>query len=127
MIARLNLPVEIEDRTGERPLPAGLESSALEALLERARVRHVPAGALLFREGEEADGIVVVRAGAGEVYRSGYGRTRERVGEFAAGDVLAIASTLTDQRHLASARALVPTEILRISRRDVRRLCRHRP
>jgi CRP/FNR family transcriptional regulator len=101
--------------------------SELEPLLQRATVERFRAGELLFREGEEPRGLLVVREGAGELARLHEGARQQRIGAFATGDVLAIASTLTRQRHLASARALVPTEVLRIAPAEVRRVCRRRP
>lgn len=128
MIAPMDWPPEDPDTPLGVPPLAGLQRPALAALLERgARLQRVRPAELLFREGDEPEGIVVVKAGAGEVFRTECGRWRERVGEFEPGDVLAIASTLTGRRHLASARALVPTEVLRISRLEVRRLCRRHP
>lgn len=119
-------PDEFDPLPGGPPLAARPHPS-LAPLLERAVVEHIRPAGLLFRQGDEPEGIVVVRTGAGEVFRTDRGRWRERIGEFGPGDVLAIASTLTVQRHLASARALVPTEILRIPRWHVRRVCRRRP
>ena len=102
-------------------------TTELGPLLEHATVERFRAGELLFREGEEPRGLLVVREGAGELVRLHEGGRQQRIGAFATGDVLAIASTLTRQRHLASASALFTTEVLRISPVEVRRVCRRRP
>ena len=127
MIAAMQRTAGSPDLTPELPLLAGLPHSELASLLRRSVTRHISPGELLFRQGEAPQGLVVVRHGAGEILRAECGRWNERLGEFEAGDVLAIASALTCRPHLASARALVSTEILLISRTEVRRLCRRHP
>jgi CRP/FNR family cyclic AMP-dependent transcriptional regulator len=109
----------------ELPLLAGLSSVELDALAEQCSLRHVAPGDLLFSEGEEPRGLVVVKDGAGEVFLERH--RRERVGEFTAGEVFAVAATMTGRCHLASARALVACEIVRIPPWEARRLCRRNP
>jgi CRP/FNR family transcriptional regulator len=127
MIAPMQWTAGSPDPAPGLPLLAGLPHSELASFVGRSVARHISPGELLFRQGEEPQGLIVVGDGAGEIFRAERGRWKERLGEFEAGDVLAVASTLTARPHLASARALVSTEILLISRTDVRRLCRRHP
>jgi|DewCreStandDraft_2_1066082.scaffolds.fasta_scaffold00538_42 CRP/FNR family transcriptional regulator len=52
------------------PFFAEAPAQALDDLVERCRVKRVRAGTMLFREGEPAFGMMLVRRGAVRVYRS---------------------------------------------------------
>jgi NTE family protein len=94
------------------PLFAGLPAADLDALRRAGRTVNVAAGEWLFRQGDNADALYVVRSGFLEVHRDGH-----VVGTLSRGDVLGELGLLTRSPRAAGVRARRDSELLRISRR----------
>ena len=94
------------------PLFGGLAASDVEALRRASRTVSVAGGDWLFRQGDGADALYVVRSGFLEVHRDGH-----VVGTLSRGDVLGELGLLTRSPRAAGVRARRDSELLRISRR----------
>jgi CRP-like cAMP-binding protein len=90
-----------------------LSAAELETIAALAERRSLAPGGELFHEGESGDGLYVVIFGEIEIVsRTQAGeRTLARLG---AGEVLGEISLLTSEARSASARALAPTDVLRL-------------
>ncbi len=80
----------------------------------------------LFREGDPADGVYIVRVGHLEVLQSG-ADAQERINTLTRGAVLGELALLNGSPRSASIRALRDTELLRIERTDFDALLRSEP
>ncbi len=97
------------------PLLADLEPAAIEGLAREARVVDLPAGAVLMREGEEADGLSVVLSGRLEVSKR-VGADDVEVGAVGPGEVVGEMALLERGPRTATVRAAEPARTLFIAR-----------
>ena len=104
----------VADFLGQVPLFAGLRGKLRERLAVDARVVHLAAGEWLFREGEDADCLFVVRAGRLEIVAEGPDATVLRV--LGRGDALGELALLTDSPRSASVRAARDSDLIAIDR-----------
>jgi NTE family protein len=119
----------LEDSTGERaqvtaqtvadflcnvPVFAGLSLAMREEIAGLASEVSLASGEWLFREGEEADGVYVVRVGHLEVVQEADGL--ERINTLTRGAVLGELALLSHSVRSASVRGLRDTQLLRIDR-----------
>ena len=95
------------------PILAGLESWLRHAIAARARATQVEAGDWLFREGDRAEALYVVRAGRLEVVEEASGAVIRQLGR---GDVIGELALLTDSLRSASVRAVRTSDLLEIDR-----------
>ena len=95
------------------PILAGLESWLRHAIAARARATQVEAGEWLFREGDRAEALFVVRAGRLEVVEEATGAVLRQLGR---GDVIGELALLTDSLRSASVRAVRTSDLLEIDR-----------
>ncbi len=96
------------------PWLAGLESSELQALLDRSRRLPVPAGDTLLEQASPGDAMYVVLDGSFEVTRS-TGDQSVFIATVGGGEVLGEMSLLSNTPRSANARALVDSEVLEIT------------
>ncbi|HUO73144.1 MAG TPA: MFS transporter [Solirubrobacteraceae bacterium] len=108
-------PQSLADFLGLVPILAGLDAQLRESLAARARTAQAGAGAWLFREGDPADALYVVRAGRLEVVDETAGIVIRQLGR---GDVLGELALLTDSPRSASVRAARASDLLAIARGD---------
>ena len=106
------------------PILAGLEPWLRHAIAARARATQVEAGEWLFREGDRAEALYVVRAGRLEVVDEATGAVLRQLGR---GDVLGELALLTDSLHSASVRAARASDLLEIDRGNFDVLLKHSP
>jgi EmrB/QacA subfamily drug resistance transporter len=103
------------DFLGHVPLFAGLEPSLREGLSRRAAAERLSTGEWLFREGDPAEAMYVVRAGRLEVVDEAAGAVIRELGR---GDALGELALLTATPRSASVRAARTTDLLIVQRSD---------
>jgi CRP-like cAMP-binding protein len=100
------------------PLLEGLPEAELADLATMMRRRDVPAGHVLWREGDEALGMALVADGRVSVTLSLPGDRAVEVATLGTGEVLGEMPLLDGGRHSATARAIEPATLLSLSRAD---------
>ena len=102
-----------------------LSDDVLEYLSTLLTVETPPAGATLFREGEDANAMFVVINGEVEVLKKSKRSVEARVAVLGPGDWFGEMSIVDIQPRSATVRALAPSRLLRISSADLDALYRH--
>jgi CRP/FNR family transcriptional regulator, cyclic AMP receptor protein len=109
------------------PVFSSLESDDLARVAEVAVPRRFPAGAVIFREGDDSDTCYVVRSGlARAVYEHPDGRSLT-LANFGPGDIFGELAMFDDERRSATVDMLEDTELLGILGGDMRRLMGQHP
>jgi NTE family protein len=107
------------------PMFAGLSAPQRRQVAARATRVRLEAGGWLFRQGDEEDGLYLVRAGRLEVIIEEPGAEVVRV--LTRGTVVGELALLTRERRSASVRARRDSELLRLSSTDFAELLSHEP
>ena len=102
-----------------------LSDDVLEYLATLLTVETPPAGATLFREGEDASAMFVVISGEVEVLKKSKRSVEARVAVLGPGDWFGEMSIVDIQPRSATVRALAPSRLLRVSSADLDALYRH--
>jgi CRP/FNR family cyclic AMP-dependent transcriptional regulator len=102
-----------------------LSDDVLEYLAKLLTVETPPAGATIFREGEDANAMFVVINGEVEVLKKSKRSTEARVAVLGPGDWFGEMSIVDIQPRSATVRALAPSRLLRVSSADLDALYRH--
>ncbi len=102
-----------------------LSDDVLEYLSTLLTVETPPAGATLFREGEDANAMFVVINGEVEVLKKSKRSVEARVAVLGPGDWFGEMSIVDIQPRSATVRALAPSRLLRVSSADLDALYRH--
>jgi CRP/FNR family transcriptional regulator, cyclic AMP receptor protein len=102
-----------------------LSDDVLEYLASQLSVETPPAGATLFREGEDASAMFVVISGEVEVLKKSKRGIEARVAVLGPGDWFGEMSIVDIQPRSATVRALAPSRLLRVSAADLDALYRH--
>ena len=102
-----------------------LSDDVLEYLSTLLTVQNPPAGATLFREGEDANAMFVVINGEVEVLKKSKRQVEARVAVHRPRDCFGDISIVDIQPRSATVRALAPSRLLRISSADLDALYRH--
>jgi CRP-like cAMP-binding protein len=102
-----------------------LSDDVLEYLATLLTVETPPAGATLFREGEDASAMFVVISGEVEVLKKSKRHVEARVAVLGPGDWFGEMSIVDIQPRSATVRALAPSRLLRVSSADLDALYRH--
>jgi NTE family protein len=100
------------------PLFAGLDPAARAALAARTTTVALAAGDWLFREGDVADALYIVRSGRLEILQQAGGSAPKLLQELAPGAVLGELALVVDTPRTASARARRDARLLRVGRED---------
>ena len=95
------------------PIFSGVAADLREQLAAKSRTLRVPAGRWLFREGDEADAMFVVRAGRLEVVDEGAGTVIRELGR---GDETGELALLTASPRSASVRAVRTSDVIAVDR-----------
>jgi len=107
---------EIYDVLSGIPLFSGVERASLQVLAGAGEIRCVSADELLYREGDAADGILVILEGSVEL-RSGAGQGLEEVfGTLGPGRILGMLALIDEGMRAATARAVEESRVLEIRR-----------
>ncbi len=102
-----------------------LSDDVLEYLSTLLSVETPPAGATLFREGEDANAMFVVINGEVEVLKKSRRTVEARVAVLGPGDWFGEMSIVDIQPRSATVRALAPSRLLRVTSADLDALYRH--
>jgi CRP/FNR family cyclic AMP-dependent transcriptional regulator len=102
-----------------------LNDDVLEYLATLLTVETPPAGATLFREGEDASAMFVVISGEVEVLKKSKRSVEARVAVLGPGDWFGEMSIVDIQPRSATVRALAPSRLLRVTSADLDALYRH--
>jgi len=115
----------VREELARTPLFGSLDAATLHRVLPHVRVLTLPAGDVLFREGDPADTLFVVVEGAVVPIAEGPPRTRMAVLEEGAffGEI----GLVTNRPRTATIEALVDTRLLAVDRRVMWSLIRGRP
>ena len=100
------------------PLFAGLAPEAREELAVRTTIVSLPAGAWLFRQGDMADALYLVRSGRLEIIDETPGSEPRLLHELTAGSALGELALIVDSPRNASARVRRDARLLRVGRED---------
>ena len=93
-----------------------------EEILAATRPLAVPAGSLVFREGEEGSGLLLLLKGSVEVIKQGPNGLTQQLATVDAPSVLGELSLISERRHSASIRATTDCEFRVLGREDFLRL-----
>jgi CRP-like cAMP-binding protein len=104
-----------------------LRPDDLRRIADFARLRRVPKGAFLFREGEPTLGFYIVRSGAIHVHRLGADGREKGIHLFRAGESLAEATLAEGLGYPAHACAVEPSVVVFVPRDDFMDLLKQRP
>lgn len=101
-----------------------VEKSALNAVEDEVEWFCLPAGKMLFREGDDADAFYLVRSGALAAFRNGALGRADLIGYIRAGEPVGEMSLLDETPHSASVYALRDSELVRLPKGSFERLTR---
>jgi NTE family protein len=99
-----------------------IEKSVLDAVEHEVEWFCLPAGKLLFREGDNADAFYLVRSGALAAFRAGALGRPDLLGYIRAGEPVGEMSLLDETPHSASVYALRDSELVRLPKASFERL-----
>ena len=99
-----------------------IEKSVLDAVEHEVEWFCLPAGQLLFREGDDADAIYLVRSGALAAFRNGALGRPDLIGYIRSGEPVGEMSMLDETPHSASVYALRDSELVRLPKASFERL-----
>ena len=102
-----------------------LSDDVLDYLSTLLSVETPPAGATLFREGDDANAMFVVISGEVEVLKKSKRAVEARVAVLGPGDWFGEMSIVDIQPRSATVRALAPSRLLRVTSADLDALYRH--
>lgn len=101
-----------------------VEKAAIKAVEHEVEWFCLPAGQMLFREGDDANAFYLVRSGALAAFRNGALGRSDLIGYIRAGEPVGEMSLLDESPHSASVYALRDTELVRLPKASFERLTR---
>ena len=104
------------DLLGSVAIFAGLSAELRHSLAARTREVHLAAGGWLFRQGDEADGMYVLRSGRLEVFLEQAGGGTERIRELGTGSAVGELALLSAAPRSASLRCRRDAELIFLER-----------
>ena len=102
----------IEATLGASEIFSGLDAAALSVIADACRSRTLEKSEVLFREGDEAEGLYVIQSGQICVCRDAPGGRRQIIHVFGPGDSFAQTALATQETYWAGAVALQPTKVI---------------
>lgn len=105
------------DLIGTVPLLNGLPNDLLERLSQRAKAMTFLPDDKIIGEGEKGDSLYIITHGQVSIYKDGH--ENEPIAELRDGDFVGEMALLEDQVRTANVKALKPTTLLRLTRKDV--------
>jgi CRP/FNR family transcriptional regulator, cyclic AMP receptor protein len=110
------------DLLGDVPVFAELEHDDLAHVAQLSVARAFPAGATVFREGDDSDTCYIVRSGHARALREHMDGRQITLATFGPGDHFGELALFDDERRSATVEAIDDLEVLAILGRDMRRL-----
>jgi CRP/FNR family cyclic AMP-dependent transcriptional regulator len=109
------------------PLFSDLEESDIMMLLQHSETRHHRTGSIVFREGDQPDGLHIVLSGELQFYVSGPGGKKKVIGSAKEGDYVGEFSLLDGLPRSANVEAVQDSEVLLLSMASFGKLLQERP
>lgn len=109
------------------PVFASLGDEDLELVAEVCHPRRIPAGELVFREGDASNTCYIVRSGHARAVREHADGRQIALATFGPGDIFGELAMFDDERRSATVEAIDDLEVLAILGPDMRRLMLRRP
>lgn len=117
--------LKAQDLIGTVPLLNGLSNNVLERLSSHAKAMTFLTGDLVIGEGEKGDSLYIITHGQVAIYKRG--RENDLITELKDGDFFGEMALLEDQIRTANVKALKPTTLLRLRRKDVLSMAENEP
>lgn len=114
-------------RFSRLPFLESVEAAALKAIEAEVEWFCLPAGAILFHEGDEADAFYLVRSGALAAFRTSAAGRPELIGHIRQGEPIGEMALVEERRHSASVYALRDSELVRLPKPAFETLTRKHP
>lgn len=105
------------DLIGSVPLLKGLSTAILKQLADRAKVITFISNDIIIGEGDKGDALYIISHGSVKVYKKA--DDNKIIAELRDGDFFGEVALLGDQVRTATVKAIVPTTLLRLTRKDV--------
>jgi CRP/FNR family cyclic AMP-dependent transcriptional regulator len=105
----------------------GIGDEALSTIASVAELREVPAGSVVFREGQSDSHIYLVVSGAVALEIRLIGREAKRIQTVGAGELLGWSPVLGQISMTATARAVDPAKLIAVDATQLATLCEHDP
>lgn len=112
---------------GKVPLFADLTEAELDAICRRVATRSLPAGEVLFTEGDACQGLFVIESGAVRIFKTAVSGREQVLAIERPGGVVAELPLFDDGPYPASCSAVVETIAIFLSKADFRALCMEHP
>jgi CRP/FNR family transcriptional regulator, cyclic AMP receptor protein len=109
------------------PLFAELSEDELGEIARRVTRKEYPADATIFTEGERCRELLVVEGGAVRLMKTAASGREQLISIERMGSTLAEVPVFDDGKYSITARAIEPTELLRLPADDFRRICSQHP
>ena len=109
------------------PLFAALDESEVTSLAERCGIRPYAAGEMLFSEGEPCKGLYIVVSGRVRIFKTALNGREHVLTVEGPGASVAELPVFDGGKYPASGSAMEKTEVLFISRSDLRAICLEKP
>lgn len=109
------------------PLFAALDESEVSSLAERCGIRPYSAGEMLFSEGEPCKGLYIVVSGRVRIFKTALNGREHVLTVEGPGASVAELPVFDGGKYPASGAAMEKTEVLFISRSDLRAICLEKP
>jgi CRP-like cAMP-binding protein len=104
-----------------------VDDEHLAQLAEVASLRHVPANAVVFREGQHDPNVYIVVSGEVALELRVPGQPAKRLHTVGKGELLGWSPVLEQVQMTATARALVDTQVIALDAAQILALCGHNP
>lgn len=115
------------ERIRTLPLFERLSAEQLAILAGQFQILRYDPGAIIFQQGQPAQGLIVYAQGAGMLTRINAAGVDERVSMVEPGIYLGESALYYEEQHTVSLRAVQPSVILFLARRDLAHLLTHQP
>ncbi|MCB1559891.1 MAG: patatin-like phospholipase family protein, partial [Xanthomonadales bacterium] len=117
----------LAERLATLPLFAGIDTGALRALAARLSWQQLPAGAVLFEQGDDASALYLLIYGRLAALRQASGGDWRHVGSVVSGHAVGETGLLVDRPRNARVMALRDSELLRLDRANFEALLAEHP
>jgi len=106
-----------DDLIGSVPLLKGLSKAILKQLADKAKIITFISNDIIIGEGDKGDALYIISHGWVKVYKKA--DDSKTIAELRDGDFFGEVALLGDQIRTATVKAIVPTTLLRLTRKDV--------
>jgi CRP/FNR family cyclic AMP-dependent transcriptional regulator len=104
-----------------------IDNDHLSQIAELTRLRDVPEGEILFREGDTPEDVFLVVSGQVALDINAPNMGSKRIMEVGAGEILGWSALLEQTQMTATARTLCPTSVAQINTNQLLRICKRNP